>query len=74
MVWNEFTLRGPLAPALISCRMKASDYVEVLEEHLLPRGHELVDRNFIFEQANAPIHKARLTISWFETHNIEVLE
>lgn len=74
MVWGGFSSRGKLALAFISSRMKATDYVEVLAEHLLPRAHELVNENYIFQQDNAPINKARLTMSWFENHSIQVLD
>lgn len=54
--------------------MKSSDYVKVLEEHILPLFVLFPDNGFIFQQDNASIHTSRETMDWLKQYGIEVLE
>ena len=48
-----------------------------MQENLLPRMSELIGDNepFVFQEDNAPIHKARIVKAWFTEHpNITVLD
>lgn len=47
----------------------ANSYIEVLDEAI----PTLWEPGLLFMQDNAPIHKARKVIQWFEDHGIDVL-
>ncbi|GBN22283.1 Transposable element Tc3 transposase [Araneus ventricosus] len=56
MVWGGFGYGGKLNLAFPSGRMKATDYQEMLETHLLQFADRNGGPNWIFQQDNAPIH------------------
>lgn len=74
MVWAAFTSCGTLTLAFPSCKMNSLEYIDVLENNLLPFLDANNDHQFIFQQDNAPIHTSRITKSWFEEHDITVLK
>jgi hypothetical protein len=73
MVWGCFAsnVRGPLT--VCHGHMKAVQYVNILEENLLPFIASLPDEiknNVSFQQDNATIHTARVTQGWFDDNDI----
>jgi transposase len=77
MVWGCFAgnLRGPLA--ICHGHMKAVQYINTLEDNLLPFIESLPDsikNDVSFQQDNATIHTARVTKGWFEDNEITVPE
>lgn len=73
MVWAAFIGNLKTEIVFISGRIDAKKYQEVLEEHLLPLITLTEDKDVIFQQDNAPIHKARTTIKWFQENGIKLL-
>ena len=81
MVWGCFTRRkmGPLV--LVEGKLNASNYNNLLAANLLPFINELSreDRHndgdgvFIFQEDNAPCHKAAAANIWKENNNVMVL-
>ena len=49
-------------------------YVEILIECMVKNMLLLYPDGFIFQQDNAPLHKARYTDKWFKQKCIEVIE
>ena len=58
----------------ISHRMKAADYVQLLQNSLLPFLHRFPEGEKIFQHDNAPIHTAKQTTKFFEQAQISVME
>ena len=78
IVWGCFTRRkiGPLV--LVEGKLNASSYNILLEENLLPfmnklRKEEDDDGVFIFQEDNAPCHKAITADRWKEENHVVVL-
>ena len=50
------------------------NYIETLENYLLPFFDRFPEEKFIFQQDNASVHTSKKTKKWFEEQKIEVLE
>jgi transposase len=71
MVWGCFN-KSKIGPLIqVSGRITGSVYIEVLENHLLPFINEL-DNNeeYIFQDDNAPVHRAKIVKQWMENNSI----
>ncbi len=57
-------------------RLNQHVYIDILNEHLLPSIDLLQDEDqkIIFQQDNAPCHRAKLVQNWFQDQNIDILK
>jgi transposase len=74
MVWGGFSFNGTLPLAWISTRMTAGNYTDMLEISLIEHAEQLMGPDFIFQQDNAAIHRAKHTKKWLQDRNIVSLE
>src|SRR5262249_442944 len=74
MVWPGFGRSGKTAIVRLNGRQNANNYQDPLRDHLLPAGHRIAGQNWVFQQDNAPIHRARTTQRWFEANQVTVLD
>ena len=74
MVLGAFTACGTLKLAYTSSHMDSIEYQTVLSNHLLPFLRGRKRQSFTFRQDNTKIHISRSTISWFQSHNVNVLD
>ena len=65
MIWGCFHKNG-LGPLVrLDGRVNSRDYINLLQDKLLPYLNTLEDKeNFIFQEDNAPIHTSRLSNEW----------
>jgi hypothetical protein len=75
MFWGALCGNGPVAFLPVSGTMTATKYVAILDEHLLPflENQPLLQR-YVFQQDNAPSHKARDTVAWLAANGVDVLD
>jgi len=75
MVWGAMTAAG-LGPLVrVNEKINSDKYCQILEEYLLPYMEELGGRHtYIFQQDNAPSHKAKATMEWFERRSVNLLD
>ena len=77
MLWSCFVnnVKGPLVP--IEGRATAITYIELLETHFVPfmkTLEELGITDAIFQQDNAPIHKAHRTRDYLNQQTFQTME
>jgi hypothetical protein len=74
MVWAGFGFCGKTPIKILNGRQNSSDYINTLEECLLPFGEEIGGQDWIYQQDNASIHTAGTVKTWFRDQHIRVLE
>jgi hypothetical protein len=74
-IWGCISAAGTGCCFVYQNRMDQHQYLEVLESHLLPSVEILISANeeWIYQQDNAPCHKAKKVTEWFKENNIQVL-
>ncbi len=73
MIWASFGWGGKSSICFVDGRMNSNGYREVLKNHLVDIGNSIGGSDWIFQQDNAPVHRAKVNISWFKSQNIKVL-
>ena len=81
MVWASFCSSEQLILQIVSTKMNSTSYCKMLETPLLAfiedKSNNIndvdSDLNYIFQQDNAPCHRARATKIWFENNNIDCM-
>lgn len=74
MVWGAFSSECTLDLQFTSSRMNSSDYIDVLENSLLPFLEANREVPYIFQQDNARIHVSRETNRFFTNCSIQIME
>ena len=76
MIWGCMSASGVGEVFLCEGRMNSKLYIDMLEEVLEPSILKLVEtdqEDYIFQQDNAPCHKSREAMKWFEENDVELL-
>lgn len=76
MVWGCMGWEGVGHLAEVEGRMDANQYVDILENHLLPSMEEsgIPLEDIIFQQDNDPKHTSKKAKEWMKDNNISVLD
>ena len=74
MVWGGFSVQGTTDLCFLEGRINSTKYCTVLENYLLPYGHNVMLDNWVFQQDNAPIHVSTKTRNWMEVHDIKLMD
>ncbi|CAF3429790.1 unnamed protein product, partial [Rotaria socialis] len=73
MIWASFGWGGKSSICFVDGRMNAKGYREVLKKHLIDIDSCMDGSDWIFQQDNAPIHRAKVNLAWFKSKKINVL-
>jgi transposase len=75
MVWGCFSGKG-LGPLVkVDGKMNRWDYIDILEKNLLPLvRNKFNNRNYSFQDDNAPVHTAKAVQDWIKENRIKILE
>lgn len=76
MIWGAITYKGVGAIIRTNKRINSGEYIRVLGTGLFETldMNEINAEECIFMQDNAPAHKSSMTINWFKTQNIRLLD
>lgn len=74
MVWGAFYMLGKTRICFVPTKMNSTIYTELLEDALITFMDEEMDEDCIFQQDNAAIHVSKESKSWFNQHNIPLLD
>ena len=73
MIWASFGWGGKSLICFVDSRMNSKGYLDVLKRHLIDIGSCLYGADWVFQQDNAPIHRAKVNLTWFKSQKINVL-
>ncbi|CAF4566221.1 unnamed protein product, partial [Rotaria socialis] len=73
MIWASFGWGGKSSICFVDGRMNEKGYREVLKKHLIDIDSCMDGSDWIFQQDNAPIHRAKVNLAWFKSKKINVL-
>ncbi len=75
MIWAAMSSAGVGPLGFLKSIVNAAIYQEILEHFMLPSADKLYgDADFIFQQDLALAHTAKGTKSWFNDHDVTVLD
>lgn len=74
VVWGSFSYYGVGPLFRIQGIMKATDYVGILQNCMLPYAEENMPLRWVFQQDNDPKHTAKCTQKWFNDSKINLLD
>ncbi|GBL76894.1 Transposable element Tc1 transposase [Araneus ventricosus] len=72
MLWGTFSWAALGPVVVVEQTKKAANYLNIIADELHPyMAFVFLTGNGIFQQDNAPCHKARIVLEWFEEHTDE---
>lgn len=74
MVWGCISCYGIGKIVLLEGKVNSDVYLNLLKDVIIPEGNRLIGNDFILQQDNAPIHKAKKVMEHLNNNNIELLE
>jgi hypothetical protein len=73
-VWGCFHSRGKPDLVFIDGNLNHRRYLDILEAVLLPYARETFGENFVFQDDNAPPHRARAVRDFLQENDVEHLD
>ena len=73
MVWGAFSFKGKSKLLFVNGMLNGQGYVKLLKSHLIPFARRCHDKNYIFQQDNAPCHTCRVSSDFLNSKRINVL-
>ncbi|GFT26797.1 transposable element Tcb1 transposase [Trichonephila clavipes] len=71
MVWGCISSHGVGRFQIFRGTVKAVDYIEILQNKLLPTARDLLgNQSWIFQDDNVPCHRAKVVQKWLEDHTV----
>lgn len=74
MVWGGFNFYGKTDLIIMEGKVNAAQYTDVIREQLPKFGRKVGRNNVIFQQDNAPIHKAHITMDYLENSGFQCVD
>ena len=75
MVWGGISYKGKLGLAEVKGRLTSDAYIKLLNNNLIPQANELYkDKNWLFQQDNAPAHTGKKVVEWFKDKKINLIK
>ena len=73
-IWGAFHSRGKSELHVLDGNMDQYQYIRVLETKMLPFARRDFQANFVFQDDNAPAHRARRVMDFLENENVQHMD
>ncbi|GFY27611.1 transposable element Tcb1 transposase [Trichonephila clavipes] len=71
MVWGCMSSHGVGRLHIVSGTVKAMNYIEILQNKLLPTTRDLFgNQSWVFQDDNSPCHRAKVVQKWLKNHTV----
>ncbi|GFV73058.1 transposable element Tcb1 transposase [Trichonephila clavipes] len=71
MIWGCMSSHGVGRLHIVSGTVKAMNYIEILQNKLLPTARDLFgNQSWVFQDENAPCHRAKVVQKWLKDHTV----
>jgi len=74
MIWVGFCYWSKTPVIFINTTMNSQGYINLLRQHLIPFANANYNIDYIFQQDNAPCHRAQKTQDWLEEKGINTFD
>ncbi|GBM71376.1 Transposable element Tc3 transposase [Araneus ventricosus] len=74
MVCAAFGFNSQVGLAFLDDRQNSPNYIETLENHLMPFAENILGRNWEYQHGDASIHTSNATKNYLNSKNVTVLE
>lgn len=74
MVWTGFSWNGKTKLVIIEGSIKSTEYISILESHLLPCSKKIGGKNWKMMHDNCRIHTSKETKEWLNKNKIDVID
>lgn len=74
MVWGCISAFGVGKIVVLEGKTDSQVYLNLMKNVIVPEGKRLIGEDFILQQDNAPIHKAKIVSKYIADENINILE
>ena len=74
MVWAGVGYFGKTEIIFTSSKMNSIDYINIINDNLLPVAQSISTQKWVLQQDNASVHRSNMTKKWFEQQKVRVLE
>lgn len=73
MVWGCISMKGTGFIRFTDGSIDSKEYIETMKDTMLPSARKLHGGYYVFQQDNAPCHRSRLSMQWFEENDVPLL-
>lgn len=73
MIWASFSSNFKSKLTFVEGKLDAKGYQNLLKNHIEDISKSFGSNKWIFQQDNAPIHKAKINTAWFESNKIDLM-
>ncbi len=74
MYWGGFSGSGVGPLIEVRGTLNQNGYIDLLRDQFLPFSNENLAPGWVFQQDNAPCHKSKKVLQWFEANGIELID
>ena len=74
MVWSCMAASGVGRLHIVQGMVNAAKYIEIMQSCMLPSAAKLFPGNFVYQDDNAPCHRAKTVLDWKKLNKLNTID